>query len=256
VAEFRKILEEKRKEIVARGNSDRRSRTTIRKLSGDEKRKKLYLEMIAKADIPHRYCNCNLKNYRPYPDNEESYKTVLDYLTRFQQLESQGRWLVMIGEYGTGKTHLAVALMKKICFDYAGQAVTKYKDFPLSIIRDQINNRPVLFVKAPELLEKIRSAYEYEDVNENDVLAGYKYKKFLVIDDLGSEKPSEWQQEKLYTILDYRYSNLRPTVITSNYDLNELLPRIGQRVVERIQETAGEYITGWTGESYRMKGEG
>lgn len=259
--DFQKLLEEKKKELLARrtqerGPTGRMSRTTIRRLSGDEKRKKLYLEMIARADVPNRYCNCNLNNYQPYPDNEDSYRRVLKYLGNYQELEAKGSWLIMIGDYGTGKTHLAVAMMKKICYGYAGKAVQEYQDFPLSIIRGQINIRPVLFVKTPELLEKIRTAYDRNDINEDDVLSTYKLKKFLVIDDLGSEKPSGWQQEKLYSILDYRYSNLRPTVITSNYDLNELVGRIGQRIVDRIQEAAGDYITGWKGESYRMKGEG
>ncbi len=209
--------------------------------------------MIAKANIPNRYTNCNFHNYKPYPDNEEAYNTVLNYLGNYQEIDKLGKWLIMIGEYGTGKTHLAIAMLKKVCYEYARWAVEEYQDFPLSIVRGRINTKPVLFVKSPELLEKIRSAYEYNDINENDVLSSYKHKKFLVIDDLGSEKPSEWQQEKLYSILDYRYSNLRPTVITSNYDLNVLVPRIGERIVDRIQEAAGEYITGWKGESYRMK---
>lgn len=212
--------------------------------------------MIARANIPYRYCNCNLNNYRPYPENEESFQRVIKYLSTYEELESRGKWLIMIGDYGTGKTHLAVAILKKICYEYARWSVNKYKEFPLAIVRGQINTRPVLFVKTPELLEKIRSSYEYKEINENDLLNEFKQKKFLVIDDLGSEKPSEWQQEKLYSILDYRYSNLRSTVITSNYDLNELIMRIGQRVVDRIQEAAGEFITGWKGESFRMKGEG
>lgn len=209
--------------------------------------------MIKEANIPQRYINKNFSNYKVEPINEKAFEKVSNYLKDYKELAKKGQWLLMTGEYGIGKTHLSIAIMKKICYIIAGQAVEEYKEFPLSYFREKIVTRPVYFSKAPEFLEEIKSAYEYDNVLESDVLAKYKYKKFLVIDDLGSEKPSEWQQEKMYSILDYRYSNLKPTVITTNCDLNQLVNRIGQRVVDRIQEAAGEYITGWQGPSHRIQ---
>lgn len=217
----------------------------------DEKAKQIYIEMIRQANIPGRYREKNFVNYEINRDNKKSYNKVLEYLKKYHD----GSWLFMYGNYGTGKTHLAIAGMKKVCYEIAKKTAKEYKEFPLSIIRGKTIMNPVYFVKTPELLEEIKSAYEYDDVLENDVIGKYKHKQFLVVDDLGSEKPSDWQQEKIYSILDYRYSKLLPTIITTNCSMNELIERIGQRVVDRIQEAAKGYRTSWRGESYRTKEE-
>lgn len=251
MTDFQKILEEKKRKIIERGKNKKESQTTIRSLTLDEKAKQIYIEMIRQANIPGRYREKNFVNYEINRDNKKSYNKVLEYLKKYHD----GSWLFMYGNYGTGKTHLAIAGMKKVCYEIAKKTAKEYKEFPLSIIRGKTIMNPVYFVKTPELLEEIKSAYEYDDVLENDVIGKYKHKQFLVVDDLGSEKPSDWQQEKIYSILDYRYSKLLPTIITTNCSMNELIERIGQRVVDRIQEAAKGYRTSWRGESYRTKEE-
>ncbi|MEJ6952448.1 P-loop NTPase family protein [Natronospora cellulosivora (SeqCode)] len=254
MTKFQKLLEKKKREIIAQGRKEK-SQTTTKTLSGDELKKMLYQEMIIKANIPHRYSNKNFANYKVCAENKQSHAKVLEYLKKYDDVDQNGSWLVMMGDYGTGKTHLSIALLKNICSLYAIKTADEYSDFPLSIIRGKANMQPVLFVKGPELLEEIKSAYEYDDVLESDVLIKYKYKRFLVVDDLGTEKPSKWMREKLYSILDFRYSNLRPTVITTNCDFDTLVKNVGQRVVDRIQEAATNYMTGWQGDSYRINGK-
>lgn len=211
--------------------------------------------MIKKANIPYRYKDKNFANYKVKPENEKVYRKVAEYLKNYQENEKAGRWLVMAGNYGTGKTHLSIAILKKVCSIYAKQAIDSRPDLPVEITRKKIISNPVLFVKTPELLEEIRSTYDRNDINEDDVLFKYKTRRFLVLDDLGVEKPSDSTREKLYSILDYRYSNMRPTVITTNCDMNELVNRIGERIVDRIQEVADGYITIWQGDSHRLKGD-
>ena len=70
----------------------------------------------------------------------------------------------------------------------------------------------------------------------------------LILDDLGVENPSAWAQEKLFQLLNHRYSHMLPTVITTNADLDMLDPRIRSRllddtIIHRIRISAPDYRT-------------
>jgi hypothetical protein len=63
------------------------------------------------------------------------------------------------------------------------------------------------------------------------------YKEFpLILDDIGTEKPSEWAQQNIFLIIDRRYETLRQTIFTSNLSLDELSERLGDRITSRIAE--------------------
>ncbi len=120
-------------------------------------------------------------------------------------------WLILIGGYGCGKTHLAAA-----------------------IANAQVEaGRPVLFVTAPDLLDHLRASYQ-EDVDQE---SGYAARfdevrtiPLLVLDDVGTESPTPWAMEKLYQILNHRYNAQLPTVISTNQSLEEFDPRIRSRL--------------------------
>jgi DNA replication protein DnaC len=57
-----------------------------------------------------------------------------------------------------------------------------------------------------------------------------------VLDDLGAEKPSEWTCEKLLELVDERYVQARPTIVTSNLPPNKLSTHVGERVASRLAE--------------------
>ena len=63
----------------------------------------------------------------------------------------------------------------------------------------------------------------------------------LILDDLGAEKPSDWVKEQLYVIINRRYENMLPTIITTNCTMNELKDRIGERTASRIIEMTTPY---------------
>lgn len=87
---------------------------------------------------------------------------------------------------------------------------------------------------APEMFDMIRDDYDHRDsYNLERILAN---RGVLVIDDLGAEKASEWVAETLFKIVDKRYREVLPTVITSNLSLGELADRLGDRIPSRIAE--------------------
>ncbi len=136
-------------------------------------------------------------------------RTGYDLSLGFAQ-EPKG-WLVILGGYGSGKTHLAAAIANyRIAL--GGQA---------------------LFVVVPDLLDHLRAAYAPNSTGGLDErLDAIRDAPLLILDDLGAHNSTPWAQEKLFQILNYRYNSRLPTVVTSNQRLEELDPRVTSRLVD------------------------
>ena len=117
------------------------------------------------------------------------------------------------GNPGIGKTYLMAALFKK----------------------DIEQNKKALFVSVPQLLREIKLCYEPNpDTSESQVIKKYAEVKNLYLDDLGSEKATEWVLATLYFIIDHRYRNKLRTNVTSNLKPNDIQKHIGERIASRL----------------------
>lgn len=130
----------------------------------------------------------------------------------FNQAQNYARnlngWLLLMGGYGCGKTHLAAAVA-----NYAvGMGV------------------PTLFLTVPDLLDTLRFAYSEEDTSFEERFDQIRNAGLLVLDDFGTQNATGWAQEKLFQIVNYRYINRLPTVVTTNLLLDEIEPRIRSRL--------------------------
>jgi DNA replication protein DnaC len=118
-------------------------------------------------------------------------------------------WLILIGGYGCGKTHLAAAI--------ANERIAL--------------NQPALFVNVPDLLDHLRATYSPSSgVSYDERFEMVRTAPVLILDDLGTENTTPWAGEKLYQILNYRYNAQLPTVITSNHRLEEIDVRLRSRM--------------------------
>lgn len=125
----------------------------------------------------------------------------------------ENRWLVLIGSYGCGKTHLAAAIA----------------NYRLSL------TQPALFLNAPDFLDYLRSAFAPDaDESYAERFDMVRKASVLIIDDLGTESPTPWANEKLYQLLNARYNERLPTVITTNKDLG----LFDSRIASRLQDSA------------------
>ncbi len=122
-------------------------------------------------------------------------------------------WLILIGGYGCGKTHLAAAIANE------------------RIARGQ----PALFVNVPDLLDHLRATYSpTSTVSYDQRFETVRTAPLLILDDLGTENTTPWAGEKLYQILNYRYNTRLPTVITTNLQLDDLDPRLRSRMNDQM----------------------
>ncbi len=91
---------------------------------------------------------------------------------------------------------------------------------------------PTLFLTVPDLLDNLRFSYDSEDTNFEQRFDEIRNAKLLVLDDFGTQNATAWAQEKLFQIINYRYINRLPLVVTTNLDINEIEPRIRSRLVD------------------------
>lgn len=156
---------------------------------------------------------------------EDSLKHSLETCQQFA-LDPHG-WIVLEGSYGSGKTHLAAAI---------GNARLDHGDI-------------VLFMTAPDLLDHLRSTFGNHAEESYDTLFDrIRTTNLLILDDLGVENPSGWALEKLFQLLNHRYVEKLPTVITTNVEVDALNPRLRSRMmdtdlVRRVRITAPDYRT-------------
>jgi len=149
---------------------------------------------------------------------EDAYSIARNYA------QSLNGWLLLQGNYGCGKTHLAAAIA----------------NFAVGI------GVPTLFLTVPDLLDTLRFAYDSEETTFEERFDEIRNAKLLVLDDFGTQNATGWAQEKLFQIINYRYINKLSTVVTTNLSLDEIDARISSRlldkqVVTRFQIQAPDY---------------
>jgi DNA replication protein DnaC len=154
----------------------------------------------------------NFDLQRPNLSPEQLENLEMAYRAALNFAQSPDGWLVLQGENGCGKTHLAAAIV-----NYQFQA-----------------EKPALFIVVPEFLDHLRSTFnpDKKDLSYDELFEKVKTAPLLVLDDFGEQSATPWAREKLYQIMNYRYNASLPTVITTVYTLDEV--EIESRIASRL----------------------
>jgi DNA replication protein DnaC len=171
------------------------------------KQKKLD-EMFKSSNINPKFKEAHFENFRVNSGNKKAF----DICNSFTP-ESKHGILIFSPITGTGKTHLATSIINR----FLGQATT-------------------LFISVPELLDTIRLSFNDEKMKSADLLGSAKRTQILVLDDIGTEKPSDWVKDTLFVLINYRYLQMLPTILTTNCPQSELAQRLGDRIASRLVE--------------------
>jgi DNA replication protein DnaC len=157
--------------------------------------------------------------------------------------------LVLSGGPGTGKTHLAIAIFRYLVS--VGHIDSGYRDwFEYHGDHYQVADHKALFMPVPELLAEIRATYNDRDKDEQELIDRVSSVDFLILDDLGAEKSTEWSISTLYLIIDKRYRAMNPTIATTNLSIDEIGQSLSRRIASRL--ASGKVIT-IKAPDYRMK---
>jgi DNA replication protein DnaC len=151
-------------------------------------------------------------------------------LVKIDELYAKKRSLYITGTVGTGKTTLAITLLRRYL----------------------MNGCDVKFVSYPMFMMQMQSAYR--DANSNPFYMADELSKFvgvLCIDDLGAEKITDYIRQITYCIINHREMNMLKTIITSNYNLSKVDTQIDERISSRIAGMCE--IVKLTGEDLRLK---
>jgi DNA replication protein DnaC len=149
-------------------------------------------------------------------------KRVRDFCGDLDDNLDTGRGMWFFGSSGTGKTTLAM-LISRTALE-AGRSVAIYS--------------------LPKLLSRIRQTYEAErgEQTYSQFFERLAAVDLLHLDDLGSEKQTEWVLEQLYALINERYERQRSLIVTSNFEDDELEKQLGTRIVSRLTEMCGDPV--------------
>lgn len=189
--------------------------------------------LLGQSGIKKRFRQRTFDNFRrDTTGRKKNYDIAKEYADNFEYHYARGDGLYIEGTNGTGKTHLAAAIA-------------------LQLIGEGI---PVICKTSSDLLQDIKKSFDREGAREYEVLAVYKRVDLLIIDDLGKEQCSDWSMSTLYSILNDRYEDMKPTIVTTNYNADALANALTPKgydntkivaIISRLRETSTVMTMAW-----------
>lgn len=181
---------------------------------------------MASAQIPKRYEHCTLETFREKSPVLRSAKRRVQEFADLWPNHPEGKGLLLTGGCGSGKTHLAVAAL-------------------VEIIGSGKPGR-LLFCNFQDLIQEIQASFDSDEVpSKSELLRPLLEADLLVLDELGSQKPTTFVQDILYYVINTRYNDALTTIFTTNYSdrptetkEETLEQRIGVRIRSRLAEMA------------------
>lgn len=163
--------------------------------------------------MPFHYLDKGMNNFNwdIYGENVGFQRKVVDsFIDQFRKYQSKGKGLYICSRVkGSGKTFLACCIANEII---------------------KIVDTCVKFISVPELLDMTKKSFS--DFKREEDMRTIKNATLLVLDDIGAQTKKEWAEEEIFKLIDYRYSNKKVTVFTSNIPKDEL--KIDDRIIDRI----------------------
>jgi len=191
------------------------------------------VKILESAGIPQRHAASSLLNWIDRPGTEKGFNAAQEWIT--SPLSDRG--FMLLGTPGTGKTHLAAsALRGKADIWIEEQAQQALRDEYYSPSSAPLNR--MRFLNVPIFLERLRSQMRYADGEASQIFSFcLEQASVVVLDYLGKERATDWASEKLYVLIESRYSACKPTIATSNRTLDELDDLGYGPAISRLQQT-------------------
>ncbi len=181
-------------------------------------RKEIVQSGISEARIPTRYNKVTLDNFEtPSSSLKASLQFAREYVQNYSLENPKG--LYIYGTTGSGKTHLAIGILK-------------------GLIEKGFDG---VFYNIVDLLDSIRSTFDpNSESSPKGRLTQEQERQIIVLDDFGVQKTSAWVVDRLYALINRRYQDCKTLIITSNIKSKDLLKQVETRLVSRIVDMCEE----------------
>lgn len=182
-------------------------------------------QRLAWAGVPEQFRAMTVEQMRHLPGKRAALEFVSTWRGESAVLHADAR---SGSRWGTGKTQLAVLLARR---------AIEHGMMPT-------------FTSALDLFASIRNTFGADAAGDARALTaavveGYATAPLLIIDDLGAERPTDWTFEQVRYLIDARYSNSRPYVITTNATgPDELVASVGGAVASRLKDATWVAVGG------------
>lgn len=185
-------------------------------------------QQLEQACIPQRFIGRSFENFKATtPSQMQALAVTRKFADEFEHNYRMGRGLILSGLPGTGKSHLAGAVLQAILPHYCG-----------------------LYITCLGLIRMVRATWRRDNArSETEVMNTLTGVPLLVIDEIGVQYGTDGEQTILFDVLDSRYRSMQPTILLTNQDKAGLKTFLGERTYDRLTETCKWVAFDW--ESYR-----
>ena len=196
---------------ICKCESEERERIQKQKDYEEEMRRIERLKVASLMDAKLK--SATLKTFTQIEDNQKLYTIVKNYVDNFETFYKSNRGLLFWGTVGTGKSYAAACIANEL-----------------------LNRKtPVVMTSFVKVLQVIQDNTENETEFVNRLCAA----RLLIIDDLGTERNTDYALEKVYNVIDSRYRTGKPLILTTNLNLQDMQMTQDiryQRIYDRIFE--------------------
>ena len=182
-------------------------------------------ESLRAAQIPMRFASINFTGYvAETKQQKQALSAIREYADNFNENLALGKCILLLGKVGTGKTHLACALLDRLAR----------------------SGRRVRYATVRDILREIRDTWRKgSEKRESQVVEELSTVDLLVVDEVGVQFGSESEKTQLTELFDLRYRQLKPTVVISNLNKPDLEQVLGERVLDRLRDGGFVVVFDW-----------
>lgn len=183
---------------------------------------------IGEAAIPMRFIGRTLDNFNASTLEQQAALSIArEFVREFEANAKRGSSLIFSGLPGTGKSHLATAILQALMPRHCG-----------------------LYTTCMGVIRSVRGTWRKDsDRSEQQVLNIFAEVPLLVLDEIGVQYGTDGEQTILFDVLDRRYRDMKPSIFLTNQDKKGFKEFIGERTFDRLTETSRWVPFDWA--SYR-----
>ncbi len=219
---------QKKYPLVYWDNEDQCERYTVQECPFCLSEKK-FKAIVDRASIPPRFEKASFANYEIKNEGQfEAVRICKDFSRAVMENPKCGKSLTMLGNTGTGKSHLACAIANE----------------------QLVNGHTVLFTNVSKIIRDIRGSWDKGvQYSEQEIINSFIDIDLLIIDEVGVQYGTESEKNLLFEVINGRYELMKPQILISNVSKDEFEAFLGTRIYDRLRDCGKGIVFNW--ESYR-----